>query len=117
MIPGKRILIKDELSLWEDEFWINDRGYDPDADIIEIPEGAHNMKDSGGLPYVYGNRRGIPYKLQRVACMTSRYENQDVDAPTRLILSREVVSSELEWTLGDVYRTEALYKEKLQDLE
>lgn len=31
LIPGKRILIKDELSLWKDEFWINDRGYDPDA--------------------------------------------------------------------------------------
>ena len=37
MIPGKRILIKDELSLWENEFWINDRGYDPDADTIKDP--------------------------------------------------------------------------------
>lgn len=117
MTPGKRILIKDELSLWEDEFWINDRGYDPDADVIDVPGGAHNMKDSGGLPYVYGNRRGIPYKLQRVACMTNKDENRVVDAPAGLILSRDVINSELEWTLGDSYRTEALYKEKLQDLE
>jgi hypothetical protein len=49
--------------------------------------------------------------------MTNKDENRVVDAPAGLILSRDVINSELEWTLGDSYRTEALYKEKLQDLE
>lgn len=117
MIPGKRILIKDELSLWENEFWINDRGYDPDADVMIEPQGAHNMKDSGGLPYVYGNRRGIPYKLERVASMINKPKSQASDAEIFLTLQREIINSELEWTLGESYRTLELYQQKLDELE
>ena len=105
MIPGKRILIKDELSLWENEFWINDRGYDPDA-----------SKDGEDIPYVYGNRRGVPYKLERVACMKSAC-NTDKNTGNLLTLQREVVNPLLEWTLGDAYRTSGLYQQKIAELE
>jgi hypothetical protein len=117
MIPGKRILIKDELSLWEDEFWINDRGYDPDANTVEEPLGAlhNNVKDSGGMPYVYGNRRGIPYKLERVATMS--FVNDVDEQEASLLLHRVIVNSDIEWTLGEDYRTTDLYQQKLNQLE
>ena len=101
MIPGQRILIKDELSLWQDEFWINDRGYDPDAKI----------EDDESMPFVYGNRRGVPYKLQRVSkfCITpekdSKYE-----------LDRVIANSDMEWSLGEKYRTPALFEKKMEPI-
>ena len=49
MMPGQNILVKDQLSLWPDEFWIHDRGFDP---------------VSG--EYIYGNQNEIPYRLERV---------------------------------------------------
>jgi hypothetical protein len=49
MIPGQQILIKDQLSLWPNEFWIHDRGFDP---------------ETGN--YIYGNQNEIPYRLERV---------------------------------------------------
>ena len=70
MIPGQKILIRDELSLWQDEFWIHDRGYDPDTG-----------------DYIYGNQRGVPYQLKRV----TRIESDG---------TRNVVNPELCWTLG-----------------
>lgn len=84
MAPGTKILIKDQLSLWSDEFWIHDRGYDPD--------------DPG--KFIYGNQRGIPYRLDRVTQITAEGE-------------RTVTSEELQWTLGPSFRTDAIYKEKL----
>jgi len=84
LIPGKRILIKDELSLWNDEFWINDRGYDPDDD---------------SMPFVYGNQRGVPYKLQKVSNFITSHASTDIE----LQLQRELVNSDLEWTLGEEY--------------
>ena len=123
MIPGKRILIKDELSLWENEFWINDRGYDPDAAIDENPVGAHDWKDSRGMPYVYGNRRGVPYKLERVSSMKSEIGKLidasccNDEAGSSLTLERIVVNPELKWTLGDRYRTSEVYQQKLDELE
>ena len=123
MIPGKRILIKDELSLWDDHFWINDRGFDPDASIDEKQVGAHKIEDSGGMPYVYGNRRGIPYKLQRVTCMnaTKTFPSAgcecDGAADTVLALHREVVNCDLKWTLGQNYCTADTYRQTLNELE
>eukprot|EP01082_Thalassiosira_pseudonana_P001748 g532.t1 g532 contig10:238251-239432(+) len=107
LIPGKRILIKDELSLWEEEFWINDRGYDPDA---IVKEGHTANDDSEGLPFVYGNRRLVPYKLARVSRMSTTCGGG-------VNLIRSVVNSELEWTLGDEYRTAELYQEKLSAVD
>ena len=52
MMPGNKILIRDQLSLWDDEFWIHDRGFNPDS-----------------MDYIYGNQRGIPYQLERVTRM------------------------------------------------
>ena len=112
MIPGKRILIKDELSLWKDEFWINDRGYDPDADsddTTEKQETDSNKTDSEtSMPFVYGNRRGVPYKLQRVS---------NFRGDTSLGIDRVTSSSDLEWTLGDDYRTSDLFEKKMQHIE
>ena len=98
LIPGKRILIKDELSLWNNEFWINDRGYDPDDD---------------DMPFVYGNQRGVPYKLQKVSNFITSHANIDIE----LELQRELVNSDLEWTLGEKYRTKELFQQKMQPLD
>ena len=98
LIPGKRILIKDELSLWNNEFWINDRGYDPDDD---------------DMPFVYGNQRGVPYKLQKVSNFITSYANTEIE----LELQRELVNSDLEWTLGEEYRTKELFQQKMQSID
>ena len=113
MIPGKRILIKDELSLWKDEFWINDRGYDPDAkDSDTTTEKQETDSNKTGnetsMPFVYGNRRGVPYKLQRIS-------NFRVD--TSLGIERVSAKSDLEWTLGEDYRTSDLFEKKMQHIE
>jgi len=45
---GAHIRIRDDLVVTEDDLWVNDRGFD---------QNGH---------FVYGNRRGIPYKMKRV---------------------------------------------------
>lgn len=45
---GKQIVVKDDVTLWEDALWVNDRGTDIDGN------------------YLYGNIRSIPYKMLRV---------------------------------------------------
>lgn len=69
---GLEILVKDDLRIWRDELWVNDRGFDREGN------------------FVYGNQRGVPYKMRRV-----------VDA------------GPLEWTLAERYRTPELYAEKM----
>ena len=83
MMPGQKILIRDQLSLWENEFWIHDRGYNPDTG-----------------DYIYGNQRGVPYKLKRV----TRIDQQG---------QRQVVNPELQWTLGPDWRTQDEYQERM----
>ena len=115
MIPGQRILIQDQLSLWSDEFWIHDRGYDPDT-------GA----------FIYGNQDGIPYRLERVA------EFDTASAASAVVVvvdknnkdennangdtqkqqqqqqqQRRVVNARLQWTLGPEYRSQDEYKAKI----
>ncbi len=124
LIPGKRILIKDELSLWKDEFWINDRGYDPDA-IIDTGNGegddeeydieSNDARSSSRMPFVYGNRRGIPYKLERVSSITSAIE--ETRKEDTLLLQRKISNQELAWTMGEDYREQAVYEEKLHAVE
>ena len=125
LIPGKRILIKDELSLWKDEFWINDRGYDPDA-IIDTGNGEgddeeydhdekNDARSSSRMPFVYGNRRGIPYKLERVSSITSAIE--ETKKEDTLLLQRKISNQELAWTMGEDYREQAVYEEKLHAVE
>ena len=97
MNPGSMIRVVDELSLWEDDFWINDRGFDP---------------DSGD--FVYGNQRGVPYKMRRVSSLIqpSVLEEEDGDDGTiesPLNLQRRIDNEALAWTLGDAYRTSEEY--------
>ena len=124
MIPGKRILIKDELSLWDNEFWINDRGYDPDYHNDDgnnyIPEDNSFHNDNVCLPFVYGNRRGVPYKLQRVTtfvnCTTGKQSSPMScdEEMSSLELKRVTVNADLEWTLGENYRTADMLREKMK---
>lgn len=83
MMPGQKILIKDQLSLWEEALWIHDRGYNPDT-----------------MEFIYGNQKGIPYRLERVANMD---EN-----------GRKVVDESLAWTMGSNFRTDEEYASKLK---
>lgn len=86
MMPGNKILIKDQLSLWEDQFWIHDRGFNPET-----------------MDFIYGNQRGVPYRLERVTNITS--DN-----------GREVVRKDLQWTMGPKWRTTEAFEAKLEVL-
>ena len=84
MIPGSKIRILDQLSLYEDTFYINDRGLDPDT-------GA----------FIYGNQKGVPFRLQRVC-------NFDASSYKRIN-----VNSDLKWTLGPAFRDDSVYEKKM----
>ena len=95
MNPGSMIRVVDELSLWEDDFWINDRGFDPDT-------GA----------FVYGNQRGVPYKMRRVSSLiqpSASMEDENNKSKSPLNLHRRIDNKELTWTLGDEYRSSEEY--------
>jgi hypothetical protein len=47
--PGCTIRVEDELFLWDNELWINDRGFNAETG-----------------EFVYGNQRGVPYEMVRV---------------------------------------------------
>jgi len=119
LIPGKRILIKDELSLWENEFWINDRGYNPDAVDEDGTDNNESGDEVGNMPFVYGNRRGIPYKLERVSCISTRnpYGGGEELSSHQLLLDRTIIKQELAWTLGEDFREQTEYEEKLRAVE
>ena len=93
MNPGSMIRVVDELSLWEDDFWINDRGFDPDTG-----------------DFVYGNQRGVPYKMRRVSSLIQcRNEDGDGESGPQPHLQRRIDNEALAWTLGDEYRTSEEY--------
>ena len=95
--PGKTIRIQDELSLWgapSDALWINDRGFDTET--------GH---------FIYGNRVGVPYKMDRVASwfenssekqsMESGVNDNESGMPVKKrIIVNEGPGKELLWTLG-----------------
>ncbi|GKY96653.1 hypothetical protein MPSEU_000624900 [Mayamaea pseudoterrestris] len=99
MIPGQRILIKDQLSLWSNALWIHDRGFEPDT-----------------MNFIYGNRDNVPYKMERVAEFSAvgetehQEEDETRDAP---LLSRNIVRDDLQWTLGPSFRTLEDYQAKI----
>jgi hypothetical protein len=99
MIPGQKILIKDQLSLWEDQLWIHDRGFHPDT-------GA----------YIYGNQNEIPYRMQRVSYIkqyndtSSRNNNIDKSRRNEIVVS----DPEIAWTLGNNYRTQVEYDTNME---
>lgn len=47
-VAGLEILVKDDLRVWPDQLWVNDRGFDREGN------------------FVYGNQRNVPYKMRRV---------------------------------------------------
>jgi CpeT/CpcT family (DUF1001) len=85
MSPGQQILILDQLSLYPDLLYIHDRGFDPVTG-----------------DFIYGNRRNVPYQLDRVA---------SVDGDTRT-----VVNERLRWTLGPKYRSPAEYESRINEM-
>ena len=92
IVPGMAIRILDQLSLYDDVFYINDRGFDPVT-------GA----------FIYGNQRGVPYRLNRVAHFVPPVSNE-TDASN---LQRQVTNPELEWTMGPDWRTENEYRKNM----
>ncbi len=88
MMPGSYIRIQDELSLWKNELWINDRGHDAESKAM-----------------VYGNWGGVPYQMNRVASLKSSQEGS---------FEREIVDPQLVWTLGDLWRTPEEYDSKME---
>jgi hypothetical protein len=90
MTPGQEILIKDQLSLWDNALWIHDRGFDPQT-----------------MEFIYGNRENVPYRMERVSefCMDEQGN-----------LVRQTTRDDLEWTLGPSHRTEEVYKAKVANM-
>lgn len=101
VMPGVKILIRDQLSLWNDELWIHDRGFEPNT-----------------MQFIYGNQRGVPYRLERVSNMvmmgpTEQEENDHDHDDDNVHSHRQVVDETLAWTLGREHRTEQEYQAKL----
>ena len=95
MNPGSMIRVVDELSLWEDDFWINDRGFDSDTG-----------------DFVYGNQRGVPYKMRRVSSLihpSASEEDENDKSKSPLNLHRRIDNEALAWTLGDEFRSSEEY--------
>ena len=93
IIPGMQIRIVDQLSLYPDVFYINDRGFDPTT-------GA----------FIYGNQREVPYRLERVSTISSNTSSEDEG------LQRIVTNSDLEWTMGPEFRSVEEYEVKLESI-
>jgi len=82
LIPGIKIRILDQLSLYDGVFYINDRGLDPETGT-----------------FIYGNQKGVPYRLERVS---------------RLVKGkRDLVDDDLKWTLGAAWRDDDEYKARI----
>jgi hypothetical protein len=113
IVPGMKIRILDQLSLYDDVFYINDRGFDPVS-------GA----------FIYGNQRGVPYRLERVTSLSgtpsssspstsssAKFQQQDdiiLRQSTSNDIQRHVVDPDLKWTLGPRWRTADEYDIRLQ---
>jgi CpeT/CpcT family (DUF1001) len=110
IVPGMQIRILDQLSLYRDAFYINDRGFDPVT-------GA----------FIYGNQRDVPYRLERVTTLqevppetSSSSLQHDVTTSRQSYRSgcfqRKVVDPDLGWTLGPQWRTPEEYDRRLKDI-
>lgn len=99
IVPGMAIRILDQLSLYPNVFYINDRGFDPLT-------GA----------YIYGNQRGVPYRLTRVSHIISSHRNDPNEATFTNVgpLQRQVENADLAWTMGPEWRTEEEYQAKME---
>jgi hypothetical protein len=98
VVPGMQIRIIDQLSLFENTFYINDRGF-------------HPVTGS----FIYGNQREVPYRLERVSFISSN-STSPTDTPSSSKdggLKRTITNSDLVWTLGPDYRSTDEYEQKL----
>ena len=86
----------------------SEESYKPNIDNIN-----KSQFDDDDMPFVYGNQRGVPYKLQKVSNFITSYANTEIE----LELQRELVNSDLEWTLGEEYRTKELFQQKMQSID
>ena len=87
--PGRLIRLVVELSLCSDDFWMNDRGLDPETG-----------------KYIYGNHRGnrgIPYKMRRATSLVGRGTDRQ----------QSVMSDALAWTLWGEWWTAEEYERKM----
>ena len=89
MRPGMKIRVMSALSLFDNVFFIHDRGLDPET-------GA----------FLYGNQAGIPYRLERVV----GWHNADDKSGTE----PDFVRDDLLWTMGTEYRTKDEYNDKME---
>jgi hypothetical protein len=105
MKPGSKILIQDQISIWENQLWIHDRGFDP---------------TTGN--FIYGNQRNIPYALERVAnfipanTTSTLARTTSLSSHQRVQLVRQIVNDELAWTMGTEYRSNERYDERIQNM-
>jgi CpeT/CpcT family (DUF1001) len=106
MMPGQKILVYDQLSLWRDALWIHDRGYNPDT-----------------MTFIYGNQRGIPYRMQRVTTIQCRrpggttHSGDSIENPPAIVTcERTVTDQALAWTLGSMYRSQTEYDAYMQTI-
>ena len=111
MVPGHKILIRDQISLWRDELWIHDRGHDPKT-----------------MAFIYGNQNGVPYRLRRVSNIHNHHDgpsssSKNTDNNKNNTIrnyncrpSRSLMPNDLSWTLGADFRNEDLYKEKIDNM-
>ena len=99
VIPGMKIRIVDQLSLYQDVFYINDRGFDPITGS-----------------FIYGNQREVPYRLERVSFISSN-TTDTITSPQSLDngeLKRIIKNSDLEWTMGPDFRSTDEYSRKMK---
>lgn len=99
IVPGMQIRIIDQLSLYQNTFYINDRGFDPITGS-----------------FIYGNQREVPYRLERVSSISSNSTSTST-LPTSskdVGLRRIITNSDLEWTLGPEFRSPEDYESKLE---
>ena len=104
MVPGMQIRIIDQLSLYKNTFYINDRGFDPITGS-----------------FIYGNQREIPYRLERVSFIASNINNSTTNRAKSLPtssniarLQRVITNEDLKWTMGPDYRSTEQYDRKLE---
>jgi len=100
LMPGQRILIKDQLSIWQDALWIHDRGFDP---------------ATGN--FIYGNQRNVPYQLKRVTSISSPVEAvTEQEEKQQQLPQRNITYQDLAWTLGVDFRVPEEYETKIEGM-
>ena len=115
--PNVTIRILDQISLYDNTLYINDRGYLVNKKTLDNENVVDNDDNDDGSKkeeevYVYGNQRGVPYRLERVAKWEHDNYNNDNDHQLHSG-GRIITNKELQWTLGPNYRDENIYRKNM----